>query len=147
VEEIQNDELEFQHPVYRKIYETIVDFVQKKMKVDYNYFIMSEDTEISSATADMMTYSYDDQMSKVWSKAEVKLETEEMKLKDIIPELVLSFKNQKLLDMLKETQEDIVKAQNSNDMESITLLIQKMQILNDLKRNIAKKLGDRIILG
>ena len=146
VSEIKEDELEFQHPVYRKIYEMIEDLVEKKMKIETNYFVMSEDVEISSVAVDMMTEGYDEQMSKVWSKNEVKLETEEMKLKDIIPELVLSFKNQKLLDLLKETQDGIKQAQDANDMETITLLIQKMQILNELKRNISKKLGDRVIL-
>lgn len=146
IDEVKSDELEFQHPVYRKIYDIIADWVERKMKIETNYFVMHEDNEISSATVDMMTDSYDDQMSKVWSKAEVKLETEEMKLRDIVPELVLSFKNQKLMVMLKETQDEIKHAQESNDMESITLLIQKMQILNELKRNISKKLGDRIIL-
>lgn len=146
VDEIKADELEFQHPVYRKIYEIVADWVERKMKIETNFFIMHEDSEISSATVDMMTEGYDEQMSKVWSKAEVKLETEEMKLKDIVPELVLSFKNRKLMVMLKDTQDEIRTAQESNDMESITLLIQKIQILNELKRNISKKLGDRIIL-
>ncbi len=146
VDEVKADELEFQHPVYNKIYAIVADWVERKMKIETNFFVMHEDSEISSATVDMMTDGYDDKMSKVWSKAEVKLETEEMKLKDIVPELVLSFKNQKLMVMLKETQDEIKHAQESNDMESITLLIQKMQILNELKRNISKKLGDRIIL-
>lgn len=146
VDEVKADELEFQHPVYRKIYDIIADWVERKMKIETSFFVLHEDSELSSATVDMMTDGYDDQMSKVWSKAEVKLETEEMKLKEIVPELVLSFKNQKLMVMLKETQDEIRHAQESNDTESITLLIQKMQILNELKRKISKKLGDRIIL-
>lgn len=145
VDEIREDELEFQHPVYRKVFEMVSDMVDRKMKIDANYFIMHENIEISTAAVDMLTESYDDKMSKIWSKNEVKLETEEMKLKDIIPELIVSFKNKKVLDMIKESQEELLQAQNINtNDESLNLLIIKRQILNELRRNISKELGDRI---
>jgi DNA primase len=147
VDEIKEDELEFQHPVYRKIYEIIIDLVERKMKIDTNIFIMNENIDISTAAVDILTESYDDKMSKIWSKNDVKLETEEMKLKEIIPEHIISFKNRKVMDMIKETQEEIKHAQDNKEHESIDLLIQKIQILNELKRSISKKLGDRIILG
>lgn len=146
VDELREDELEFQHPVYRQVFDIISDLVDRNMKIDTNVFIMHENIEISAATVDMLTEGYDDQMSKLWSKNEVKLETEEMKLKVIVPELIVSFKNRKVLDLLKDTQEEIKHAQNTNDNESIDLLIQKIQVLNELKRNISKQLGDRIIL-
>jgi DNA primase len=146
VNEIRDDSLEFQHPVYLKIYDMIADLVDRKMKLETNYFVMSDDVEVSSAAVEMMTSSYDDQMSTLWSKNDVKLETEEMKLKVIVPELVTSFKNKKLLDLLSETQEEIKSAQERSDHESIELLVQKFQILNELKKNISKELGDRIIL-
>jgi DNA primase len=146
VNEIRDDSLEIQHPVYRKVYEIIAGLVDRKMKIDTNYFVMNEDVEISAVAVEMMTSSYDDQMSAVWSKNDVKLETEEMKLKDIVPELVISFKNKKVLDLLAETQEEIKSAQERNDHESIELLVQKFQILNELKKSISKELGDRIIL-
>jgi DNA primase len=143
---MRNDDLEFQHPVYRKIYDLVADLVDRKMKIDTNFFIMHEDIEVSSVTVDMMTEGFEDKMSKIWSKNNVKFETEEMKLKIIVPELVVSFKNQKMMEMIRETQDEIMQAQASNDHESITLLLQKMQILNELKKSISKKLGDRIIL-
>lgn len=146
VQEIRDDGLEFQHPVYRKIYSMVTDLVDRKMKIDTNGFVNSEDNDITSIAVEMMTSSYDDQMSDLWTKNDVKLETEEMKLKVIIPELVTSFKNKKLLDLLSETQDEIRAAQERNDMESIELLVQKFQILNQLKMNISKELGDRIIL-
>jgi hypothetical protein len=46
-------------------------------------------------------------MSKLWSKKDVKLETEEMKMAQIVPELITSFKNRVILDLIHETQEGI----------------------------------------
>lgn len=146
IDEINDDELEFQHPVYRKIYDIIKDLIDRKMKIDTNIFIMNENIDISTAAVDILTESYDDKMSKIWSKNDIKLETEEMKLKIIIPEHIISFKNRKVMDMIKETQEEIKHAQDNNEHGSIDLLIQKFQILNELKKSISKKLGDRIIL-
>ncbi len=147
VDEVMEDELEFQHPVYRQIFEIVKDLVDRNMKIDSNVFIMNENVEISSLAVDMLTDDYDDKMSKLWSKNDVKLETEEMKLKVIVPELIVSFKNRKVLDLIKETQDEIKSAQDNKHNESITLLIQKIQILNELRKNISKQLGDRIILG
>ncbi len=146
VQEILSDDLNFQHPVFARIFDIVNDLVSRKMKIDSNNFVMNEDVEVSSSAVELMTQSYDDQMSVLWSKNDVKLETEEMKLKVIVPELVTSFKNKKLLDLLSETQEQIMVAQDKNDNESIELLFQKVQLLNELKKKISKELGDRIIL-
>lgn len=146
VNELREDSLEFLHPVYRRIFETITGWVDRKMRIDNNYLVMNEDIEITSTAVEMMTTSYDEQMSVLWSKHDVKLETEEMKLKSIVPELVTSFKNKKLHLLLSETQDEIQSAQDRHDRESIELLMQKFTLLNELKKSISKELGDRIIL-
>ena len=71
-------------------------------------------------------------------------QTEEMKLRDIVPEFVMAFKNRKVLALLKETQDEIAAAQKNNEEEKIQLLQQKFIILNELKINFSKNLGDRI---
>ncbi|MBN2486603.1 MAG: DNA primase [Bacteroidales bacterium] len=146
VDEIRADDLVFEHPVYDKIFDIVAGFVDQKMKIDTSFFILHEDIEVSTVSAEMLSEGYDDKMSKLWSKKDVQLETEEMKLKDIVPELIISFKNRKVLQLINETHSEIKHAQELNEMESIDLIIHKLQILNDLKRNISKKLGDRIIL-
>lgn len=146
VNEIREDELEFQHPVYNKIYKMITDSVDRKMKVDAHAFVNSQDADISSIAVEMMTSSYDDQMSVFWSKNDVKLETEEMKLKVVANKFVTAFKNKKVLDLIKETQDEMVSAQKRKDHDALELSMQKIQILNQLKMSISKELGDRIIL-
>jgi len=58
----------------------------------------------------------------------------------------MAFKSKKVLELIKETQEEISKAQQKEDMESILLLQQKMIVLNELKMRLSKKLGERIII-
>jgi uncharacterized membrane protein (DUF106 family) len=68
-----------------------------------------------------------------------------MKLNEIVPQLVMAFKNKKLMDMIRDTQEEIRNAQNDHDAENLSILQQKFVVLNELKKQFSKKLGDRII--
>ena len=53
--------------------------------------------------------------------------------------------HKKVIEMIRDTQEEIKNAQTSNDAENLTLLQQKFIVLNELKKQFSKKLGDRII--
>jgi DNA primase len=144
VEELKNDELEFQHPIYRLIYEEMQKFYETSEIFDENYFTRHENNDICKTVVDLTTENYE--LSTIWKKNDVLQATEDMKLKELVPELVLSFKNKKVLTLIKETQEEIQIAQKNSENESIVLLQQKFVVLNDLKKKFSKKLGDRIII-
>jgi DNA primase len=144
IEEIQNDELEFEHPVYKQLYAEVTKLYYSGQPFKENYFTHHENNEICKTAVDLTTENYE--LSTIWRKHEVLQETEEMKLRVIVPELVMAFKNKKVIDLIRETQEEIRKAQKESDNESLTLLQQKFIVLNDLKKKFSKKLGDRIII-
>ncbi len=144
VNEIVNDELEFYHPIYRLIFNEILTIYNTGGKFDEQYFTRHSNNEICRVTADLLTSNY--KLSDIWKKNEVLPQTEDMILKQIIPEQVMAFKNKKVLDLIKETQEEISKAQKNADMENIILLQQKIIVLNELKKKFSRKLGDRIII-
>jgi DNA primase len=143
IEEIINDELEFQHPVYKKIFDFAVELHDKSIGFEDHLFTHHEDNDICKATVDLTTENYE--LSTIWRKNEVLTPTAEMRLSEIVPEIVLAFKNRKVMDLIKETQEEINKAQKNKDNENLALLQQKFIVLNDLKKNFSRKLGDRII--
>ncbi len=64
-----------------------------------------------------------------------------MKLKETIPEAILAFKNEKVLKLLKEAENDLRYAQEQDDQERIQNLQSKFMILNDLKMSLSKGLG------
>ena len=86
------------------------------------------------------------QLSKIWEKHETYVETEDMKLKEVVPETVDAFKNRKVVTLIKETQQQLREAQESNDIDTILLLQQRFIVLNELKRSLSKNLGNRIII-
>jgi DNA primase len=144
IEEIQSDELEFQHPVYKLLYAEASKLYYSGETFEENYFTHHENAVICKTAVDLTTENYE--LSTIWRKHEVLQETEDMKLREIVPELVMAFKSRKVIDLIRETQDEIRKAQNENDVESLSILQQKFIVLNDLKKKFSKKLGDRIII-
>jgi DNA primase len=144
ISEIEADELQFSHPVYKMIYEDIRQHVVNNSPFTDKYFIHHPDEAISRISIDLMAPSYG--LSKIWEKHDNYIETEDMKLKEIVPETVKAFKNKKVLAMIKDTQKMLKEAQANDDSDNISLLQQKFILLNDLKKKLSKDLGYRIIV-
>ncbi len=145
VREILADELDFQHPVYRSIFSITAGLVENGQEFNVRTFTQHQDPDICTATVDLTTDNYE--LSVIWTKHESRIASDDMRLREIIPELVIAFKNKKVIDLIKQTQEEIVVAQQNGDSEAITMLSQKFMVLNELKKHFAKELGDRIIYG
>jgi DNA primase len=144
IHEIEQDELEFHHPVYCRIYQEILTSKKENGLISDQSFIMHTDDSISRAVIDLITSAYD--LSKIWRRHENYFETEEMRLREIVPEAVLAFKNAKVLKLIKETETDLRHAQEQNNHDRIKSLQVKFIVLNNLKKNLSKGLGDRIIV-
>jgi|WetSurSiteA1Bulk_404760.scaffolds.fasta_scaffold00188_7 DNA primase len=142
--EIEQDELEFHHPVYSRIYEEILKCRKDNVTITEQYFIQHPDESLAKTVIDLITSAYD--LSRIWKRRENYFETEEMRLKEIVPEAVLAFKNEKVLRLIKETESDLRNAQEQNHEDRIQSLQVKFIVLNNLKINLSKGLGDRIIV-
>ncbi len=142
IDEIRRDELEFHHPVYSIIWSEILFLRQQNLPVEEKYFINHPNESIAKTVIDLITYPYD--LSKIWRRYESYFETEEMRLKEIVPEALLAFKNEKVLQLIRDTEEDLKNAQLQSNDERIQSLQQKFIILNNLKLSLSKGLGDRI---
>jgi len=142
--EIEQDELEFHHPVLNLIYD---EFIKLKNTPGVNadqYFINHSDESISKTVVDLMTSPHD--LSKIWKRYENYFETEEMRLKEDVPEVILALKNEKVLRLLKDAEEELRYAQEEKNEERIQALQVKFIVLNNLKITLSKGLGDRIII-
>jgi DNA primase len=142
--EIEQDELEFHHPVFNLIYSEILALQLKNDKITDLYFINHTNNSLSKMVVDLITSAYD--LSKIWKRYENFFETEEMRLKEIVPEAILAFKNEKVLKLIKETEDDLRYAQEQKNEERMQSLQVKFIVLNNLKMNLSKGLGDRIIV-
>jgi DNA primase len=144
VHEIEQDELEFHHPVYNRIYHDIVTFRKEIGTVTEQHFIKHADESLAQTVVDLITSAHD--LSKIWKRRENYFETEEMRLKEIVPEAILAFKNEKVLRLIKETETELRHAQEQNNEDRMQILQVKFIVLNNLKISLSKGLGDRIIV-
>lgn len=142
--EISQDELEFHHPVYSRLYQEIVTCRRDNLPVSDRFFIHHPDETLAKAVVDLITSAYD--LSKIWKRRENYFETEEMRLREIVPEAILAFKNEKVMRLIRETEADLRHAQEQQHEERIQTLQVKFMVLNNLKINLSKGLGDRIIV-
>ncbi len=144
VSEIESDELEFRDPVLKIIFDEIRQILTDRKQIDEKHFLFHPDDTIARISVDLLATTY--QLSKIWERHETYVETEDMKLQEVVPETVNAFKNQKVVILLKETQQQLRTAQESNDSDTVLLLQQRFIILNELKRSLSKNLGERIII-
>jgi DNA primase len=142
INEIQRDELDFYHPVYSLIYNEILVLKQQQLQISEQYFIKHPNEIIAKTVIDLITSAYD--LSKIWRRYESYFTTEEMRLKEIVPEALLAFKNEKVLQLIREAENELKNAQVQNNEERIQMLQIKFIVLNNLKLSLSKGLGDRI---
>lgn len=144
INEIRNDELELSNPVYKQVFEEIDNLLHTETPISEKHFIHHADATISKLCADLLSTSYN--LSKIWRKHDNYVETEDMILKELVPETIIAFKNKKIMQAIHDLEEKMKEAQKEQNPDTIEELQHQFILLNNLKQSFSKNLGDRIIL-
>ena len=99
VREITSDDLLFDDRVCAKIFADFRFHVEHGLITGDKQFVKHEDPEISSLSADLLSEPHE--LSKIWKDKQTYVETEEMKLKEIVGDAVLKFKSDKIIKYRK----------------------------------------------
>lgn len=143
VTEIENDELVFSVPVYKRIFEEYKNNLNTGIQIGEKYFINHPESDIVTAVADILSKTYT--LSKIHSQGGVYIETEEMKIKELIPKAVDEYKNKVILTELRNILAKQKQAQDDNNKELFEELQEQYLLYTRLKQNLASHLGGRII--
>ena len=95
-------------------------------------------------SADLLADSHE--LSRIWKDKQTFIETEEMKIKDIVGDVVLKFKSDKIIIIRKEIMTQLEEAVKSNDIEKVLMLQKRYANLSVALGAISRKLGNRILL-
>jgi DNA primase len=144
VREIVSDELSFENQVCARIFSEVRFHVEHGLFTGDRQFVKHEDPEISSLSADLLADSHE--LSRIWKEKQSYVETEEMKLKEIVGDVVLKFKSDKIIILRKEVMALLEEAVKANDNEKIIQLQKRYSNLSTVLGLISRKLGDRILL-
>ena len=144
VKEITSDELSFNDAVFARIFDDFRFSSEQGLFPDDKHFIKHEDPDISRISADLLADAHE--LSRIWRDKQTYVETEEMKLHDIVPDVVLKFKSDKIQAYRKEIMILLEEAVRNNDRERIIFLQTRFNNLSLALGHISKQLGNRILL-
>jgi DNA primase len=144
VREITTDDLSFEDPVCERIFADFRFHYEQGLFPGDKHFIKHEDPEISQFSADLLSESHE--LSRIWQNKQTYVETEEMKLKEIVPDAVLKFKSDKINELRNEIMSSLKEAVKINDQEKIVALQRRYNNLSIALGLISKQLGNRIVL-
>lgn len=142
ISEIKEDQLEFEDAVFGSIFEEIEFNVQQGLVAGERHFVHHPDPVISAMTVDMLTEKYT--LSLIWSSRGAFVETEDMKLKEIVPDSVLKFKSDKIKVIQKALRKAMTEA--AGDDDKISSLQEQYKAFTSLQKKISTGLGGRIVL-
>jgi DNA primase len=144
VKEITSDDLLFDDKVFAKIFADFRFSSEQGLITGDKQFVKHEDPEISSLSADLLSDSHE--LSRIWKDKQTYVETEEMKIKEIVGDVVLKFKSDKIMIIRKELMTLLEEAVKANDIEKVLSLQKRYASLNAALGAISRKLGNRILL-
>lgn len=140
IQEILNDDLEFKNLMYKQIFQEYLDALNAENMPDQKHFVNHEDPHISTLAADLLSSSYT--LSKIFKKGGVHIETEDMKLKQMVPETIIAYKR-KILEIAQKDVSDKLKIAQEKKIpndEMIALQKEFMQITSVISA-ISKERG------
>jgi DNA primase len=144
VREITSDDLLFDDRVCSKIFADFRFYTEQGLITGEKQFVKHEDPEISSLSADLLADSHE--LSRIWKDKQTYVETEEMKIKEIVSDAVLKFKSDKIMIKRKEIMTLLEEAVKANDNEKVLQLQKRYANLSVALGLISRKLGNRILL-
>lgn len=143
LDELARDNLKFEHPLYVRLLELFVNNASNPGFVAEHFFGQHPDPQVSRLATDMLADKY--VLSKYHSKTS-KVEEESDRLIELVPRVMFEYKNKLLLETIKDKMLELKKANEQNDIPLLEKLMQEIGTLNIIKSQLAKTLGERIIL-
>ena len=115
------------------------------------YFMSHADEHISKLATEMLSDRY--QLSKIHAKAlgeehndENSKLSEQNSLEELIPRTTTELKNAYIMQQIAVVMKKIKEAQKNDDFETTMKLLQEKQKLEEIKKILAKMLGEQVIL-
>ncbi len=141
VEDIESENLEFETPVCRKIFEELKTTYYDQLEVSEQHFFNHDDENVRQLAIELLTSKYN--LSANWeNKQKIYVSSEEDNLKKIVFEVLYNFKLLKLDKMIYENQEKLKK---EKDNEKIIDYIKVDKDLKEKRSHFANELS-RVVL-
>ena len=140
---LAEDELQFHDVLHRRVLKEAETHIHDENFIAERYFIASPDPEISKLAVEMASDRY--QLSKYHSKGQ-KIVTDEERLYELVPRLLLDFKLAIVTEEMKHTLQALSKPEIANDPQRCNEIMQRYKELHQTQSLMAQRAGDRVVL-
>lgn len=140
---LAEDELQFHDALHRRVLKEAETHIHDENFIAERYFIASPDPEISKLAVEMASDRY--QLSKYHSKGQ-KIVTDEERLYELVPRLLLDFKLAIVTEEMKHTLQALSKPEIANDPQRCNEIMQRYKELHQTQSLMAQRAGDRVVL-
>lgn len=152
INEMQNDSVEIENPLYRKVVDEYLAHYQESNWVAASYFQHYPDVQLSQFAVDMLADKY--QLSRIYAQQMVSenvvREQDLPSELDVLPELVqrmlLELKFALVNERIDTMQSMLTEAQKNNDWALIRTILEQQPTLIAIRQQLCKALGNRVIL-
>lgn len=139
--ELEKDNLEMEKEIHRLLINEAKTQSKKDGFIAEKYFLNHSNPDVSRLALDLATEKY----TLCQSQAE-QLDDESSRLLDLVPRAIYELKNKIIINNIKEKIEQLKAAAENQNNEQMESLMQDISALNLMKSELAKKLGERIII-
>lgn len=143
VNDLREDDLAFHNPLHRQILSEASAHLSQNGFTAERYFLSHPDPAISKLCAELISNRY--QLSKYHSKTQ-KLVSDEERLYELVPMLMVNFKYAIVSEELKHMMLALQDPAIANDNEKCNSLMQRYSDMRRIQSEMAKRLGDRVVL-
>lgn len=149
--DLERDGMWFTNPLYTQILEDAIAHVDEENFVPSRFFLAHTDSQISRIAAELISDRY--QLSKVHikqfgenAKQEDTPLAEEKHLIKNVPRVLTELKDAHISKKMKEIKDEMEQKQKAGEWDAAIDLMRQMKELEEIKKALAKVLGERIIL-
>lgn len=141
VNDLKEDELAFHNPLHRQILTEAAERIHNEGFTTERYFVAHPDPVISKLSVELISNRYQLRKSQI-----EQMVTDEERLYELIPRLMINFKYAIVCEELKHTLFALQNPAIANDETQCNSIMERYNELNKVKSIMAKRLGDRVIL-
>ncbi|ASB48991.1 DNA primase [Alkalitalea saponilacus] len=143
VNELRQDELKSENPVYNLILEEYEEQMKLPGFIANKYFISHSNPDISHLATDLIAREYP--LSKIHKKhGAIKSDTDLLSI--LVPKVVLELKWKLVKLKLEQTRMKLQQSEKQGNMEEVMELIKEMSLLQNVFKLISLQQGERTII-
>ena len=143
INDLKEDELAFHNPLHRRILSEASEHIHDQEFASERFFVAHPDPKIRTIATELASDRY--QLSKYHSKTQ-KLVTDEERLYEMVPMLMINFKNAIVAEELKHIMYALQDPSIANDNAQCDAVMQRYKEMKEIQNLMAKRLGDRVVL-